>query len=97
MNENQTIFLNGEWGTRKSTFLDAVKEVVAEKEKQKKFITLDLWRTQNTESLISTAFRKLVPQYYWGIRLFIILSIIASILTTGVVKIPWNTGMYESL
>lgn len=61
LNENQTIFLNGEWGTRKSTFLDVVKEVVAEKEKQKKFITLDLWRTQNTESLISTAFRKLVP------------------------------------
>lgn len=83
-------------GTGKSTFLDAVKEV-AEREKQKKFVTLDLWRTQNTELLISTAFRKLVPQYYWGIRLFIIFSIIASILTTGVVKIPWNTDMYESL
>jgi len=86
---NQTIFLNGEWGTGKSTFLKNV-EKNSIKYKKKVFVYMDLWRTDNSQSLITFAFRKLMPRCYWVTRSFIVLSIVISILMTGVIKMPFN-------
>ncbi|MDP0486821.1 P-loop NTPase fold protein [Leuconostoc mesenteroides] len=93
---NQTIFLNGEWGTGKSTFLKNV-EKHSIKFQKKAFVYMDLWRTDNSQSLITFAFRKLIPSYYWLTRLFIVFSIVISILMTGVIKIPFNFMVFNDL
>ncbi|KMY80074.1 hypothetical protein WZ78_09705 [Leuconostoc mesenteroides subsp. dextranicum] len=93
---NQTIFLNGEWGTGKSTFLKNV-EKHSIKFQKKAFVYMDLWRTDNSQSLITFAFRKLIPSYYWITRLFIVFSIVISILMTGVIKIPFNFMVFNDL
>lgn len=94
--ENQTIFLNGEWGTGKSTFLKNV-EKLSVKDQKKVFVFMDLWRFDNSQSLITTAFRKLSPQYYWVTRSLIVFSVIISISMTNVVKIPFSFDTFVTV
>lgn len=80
--ENKTYFLNGTWGSGKSTFLKEVDDI-----KQVKLVTIDFWRLNDSRSTLETVFAKLHPFVYWGLRLIVILCIALSILMTNVVDL----------
>ena len=82
LNENKTYFLNGPWGSGKSTFLKEVDDI-----KQVKLVTIDFWRLNDSRSTLETVFSKLHPFVYWGLRLIVILCIALSILMTNVVDL----------
>ena len=82
LNENKTYFLNGTWGSGKSTFLKEVDDT-----KQVKLVTIDFWRLNDSRSTLETVFAKLHPYVYWGHRLVVILCIALSILMTNVVDL----------
>lgn len=82
LNENKTYFLNGTWGSGKSTFLNEVDDI-----KQIKLVTIDFWRLNDSRSTLETVFAKLHPCVYWGLRLIVILCIALSILMTNVVDL----------
>ena len=82
LNENKTYFLNGIWGSGKSTFLKEVDNT-----KQVKLVTIDFWRLNDSRSTLETVFAKLHPCVYWGLRLIVILCIALSILMTNVVDL----------
>ena len=88
LNENKTYFLNGIWGSGKSTFLkqaDNLKPV--NNNKKVKLVTIDFWRLNDSRSTLETVFAKLHPFVYWGLRLIVILCIALSILMTNVVDL----------
>jgi len=87
LNENKTYFLNGTWGSGKSTFLKQVDNLKLKNNKKIKLVTIDFWRLSDTRSTIEIAFSKLHPFLYWTIRLGIILLVAVSILMTNVVDI----------
>ena len=82
LNENKTYFLNGPWGSGKSTFLEEIKST-----KMVKLITIDFWRLNDSRSTLETVFAKLHRCVYLGLRLIVILSIALSILMTNVVDL----------
>lgn len=82
LNDNKTYFLNGIWGTGKSTFLKEVDDT-----NQVKLVTIDFWRLNDSRSTLETVFAKLHPFVYWGLRLIVILCIALSILMTNVVDL----------
>lgn len=82
LRENKTYFLNGTWGSGKSTFLKEVDDA-----KQVKLVTIDFWRLNDSRSTLETVFAKLHPFVYWGLRLIVILCIALSILMTNVVDL----------
>lgn len=82
LNENKTYFLNGTWGSGKSTFLKEVDDT-----KQVKLVTIDFWRLNDSRSTLETVFAKLHPCVYLGLRLIVILCIALSILMTNVVDL----------
>lgn len=82
LRENKTYFLNGPWGSGKSTFLKEVDDI-----KQIKLVTIDFWRLNDSRSTLETVFAKLHPFVYWGLRLIVILCIALSILMTNVVDL----------
>ena len=82
LNENKTYFLNGPWGSGKSTFLNEVDNI-----KQIKLVTIDFWRLNDSRSTLETVFANLHPFVYWGLRLIVILCIALSILMTNVVDL----------
>lgn len=82
LNENKTYFLNGPWGSGKSTFLKEVDDI-----NQIKLVTIDFWRLNDSRSALETVFAKLHPYVYWGLRLIVILCIALSILMTNVVDL----------
>ena len=82
LNENKTYFLNGPWGSGKSTFLKDINDT-----KQVKLLTIDFWRLNDSRSTLETVFSKLHPFVYWGLRLIVILCIALSILMTNVVDL----------
>lgn len=82
LNENKTYFLNGPWGSGKSTFLKEVDDI-----KQVKLVTIDFWRLNDSRSTLETVFAKLHPFVYWGLRLIVILCIALSVLMTNVVDL----------
>ena len=47
LNENKTYFLNGPWGSGKSTFLKEVDDI-----KQVKLVTIDFWRLNDSRSTL---------------------------------------------
>ena len=82
LNENKTYFLNGPWGSGKSSFLEEVDDI-----NQIKLVTIDFWRLNDSRSTLETVFAKLHPYVYWGLRLIVILCIALSILMTNVVDL----------
>lgn len=82
LNDNETYFLNGSWGSGKTEFLEEVK-----KNSSKKLITIDFWRLTDTRTTIEIAFSKLYPFLYWAIRVCIVLLVAVFILMTSVVDI----------
>ena len=79
---NKTYFLNGKWGSGKSTFLQEVNST-----KEVKLVTIDFWRLNDSRSTLETVFAKLHPIVYWFLRLFVILCVALSILMTNVVDL----------
>lgn len=82
LDENKTYFLNGSWGSGKTTFLDST-----ESQSKKKFVTIDLWRNTDKRSLVEVAYASLHPVLYWGALLFSFLFVIISILMTNTVNL----------
>ena len=82
LDENKTYFLNGSWGSGKTTFLEST-----ESQSKKKFVTIDLWRNTDKRSLVEVAYASLYPILYWGALLFSFLFVIISILMTNTVNL----------
>ncbi|EHI75344.1 P-loop ATPase [Streptococcus criceti] len=82
--ESKTYFLNGAWGSGKSTFLREVKKV-----SDNKFIEIDLWRLNDNRSLIEVAFSNLYPCKYRCYKLRLIFLVALSILFT----LQFNLGI----
>lgn len=88
LNENKTYFLNGTWGSGKSTFLKQVDKLKPINNiKKVKLVTIDFWRLNDSRSTLETVFAKLHPVVYFGLRLIVILCIALSILMTNVVDL----------
>ena len=88
LNENKTYFLNGTWGSGKSTFLKEVDNLKPINNiKKVKLVTIDFWRLNDSRSTLETVFANLHPFVYWGLRLIVILCIALSILMTNVVDL----------
>lgn len=86
--KNKTYFLNGNWGSGKSTFLKEVNSA-----KDVKLVTIDFWRLNDSRSTLETVFAKLHPIVYWSLRLFVILCVALSILMTNVVDLGLSVLM----
>ncbi|MEI4312529.1 P-loop NTPase fold protein [Streptococcus suis] len=82
LDDNKTYFLNGSWGSGKTTFLEST-----ESQSKKKFVTIDLWRNTDKRSLVEVAYAGLHPVLYWGALLFSFLFVIISILMTNTVNL----------
>lgn len=83
LQEDKTYFLNGNWGSGKSTFLQDVN-----KNKKIKLITMDFWRLTDNRSMIEVTFSKLHPFFYLVLmRLSIVALVMVSILMTNVVDL----------
>lgn len=88
LNENKTYFLNGTWGSGKSTVLKEVDNLKPVNNKKKvKLVTIDFWRLNDSRSTLETVFANLHSFVYWGLRLIVILCIALSILMTNVVDL----------
>lgn len=78
---NRTIFLNGKWGSGKTTFL---KEVFKNKEKRLRVVHIDLWRRANDSEVVQTFYRKIYPFSFYSIKgiviLFSLVALIAAFL-----------------
>ncbi len=77
LKNNLTFFLNGEWGAGKTEFL---KEV--EKNTKKKFVYVNLWNIKDERSVINIGFSILHPVINFLYRIFLIGSVVVSILIT---------------
>lgn len=93
----QTYFLNGTWGSGKTSFLKKVEKKIKEKDFSDspitKVVTLDLWNIKDERSVIKIAFSKLHPFLYYLSRISIVTCLVVSILLTPVV----NLGIENSL
>ena len=88
LNENKTYFLNGNWGSGKSTFLKEVDNLKSVNNTKKvKLVIIDFWRLNDSRSTLETVFANLHPFVYWSLRLIVILCIALSILMTNVVNL----------
>lgn len=76
LDENKTYFLNGSWGSGKTTFLKEVR-----KHTEKNMVYVDLWRMDESKNIMEFTYSKLYPIYYKIINIiFIILAGVAIIL-----------------
>ncbi|GAB2318686.1 hypothetical protein IRB23SM22_09440 [Alkalibacterium sp. s-m-22] len=82
LEKNKTYFLNGQWGSGKTEFLSDTRQY-----SKKWFTFLDLWRVQDERTVVTIASAKLMPKIYWGLKIVTVLSVIISILMTGVVDL----------
>lgn len=82
LDERKTYFLNGPWGSGKTTFLK-----LAQLQSKKTFVIIDLWKNTDKRSLVEVAYASLHPVLYWGALLFSFLFVIISILMTNTVNL----------
>lgn len=83
LNEKETIFLNGKWGSGKTHFIEKVEKV----EKNRKFIKLDLWNIKNNNSLYSVIFQRFFPTEINILYLLIIVLVSISIIATPTINL----------
>ena len=93
----KTFFLNGIWGSGKTTFLkDTEKDSEGNLKKNRwKVRYLKLWEIKNDRSVFELAFAVLFPKYNFFAWFFVIISIVISLLLTptfnlGLSKIVHN-------
>lgn len=87
--ENKTYFFNGKWGSGKTSFLEKV-----EQKSCKKFIILDLWRIQDSRSIIEYSFSKLYMWRYWGLKCCALGMVAVSILMSNVVNLGFSNWIF---
>lgn len=80
----KTFFLNGSWGSGKTTFLeDTEKNPEGNLKKYRwKVRYLKLWEIKNDKSVFELAFAVLFPKYNFFVWFFVIISIVVSLLLT---------------
>lgn len=80
----KTFFLNGSWGSGKTTFLeDTEKNQEGNLKKYRwKVRYLKLWEIKNDKSVFELAFAVLFPKYNFFVWSFVIFSIVVSLLLT---------------
>lgn len=80
----KTFFLNGSWGSGKTTFLeDTEKNQEGNLKKYRwKVRYLKLWEIKNDKSVFELAFAVLFPKYNFFVWSFVIISIVVSLLLT---------------
>lgn len=86
LKNNETLFLNGEWGSGKTEFLNNIS-------KKRKIILLDLWRIKDDRTVANITFSKLFKFQSYIIKIFLIFCIMVSILMTNVI----NLGLEKKL
>jgi len=82
LENNLTFFLNGEWGMGKTEYLQEVEEYSS-----KKFIYLHLWNIKDERSVIKIGFSLLHPAINLLCRIFLIGSVVVSILVTPAINL----------
>lgn len=84
-NENyKTFFLNGSWGSGKTTFIEEAEKNSDGNLKKKRWKVryLKLWEIKNDRSVFELAFAVLFPKYNFFVWTFVIISIVVSLLLT---------------
>lgn len=79
----QTFFLNGVWGSGKTTFLKKVEGQA----KSTKFIYLKLWEVHDERSVTAIAFSLLHPFLYHLLRFLIVIAVVISVLMTPAINL----------
>ncbi|BAK27198.1 KAP family atpases [Streptococcus gallolyticus] len=79
----QTFFLNGVWGSGKTTFLKKVEGQA----KSTKFIYLKLWEAHDERSVTAIAFSLLHPFLYYLLRFLIVIAVVTSVLMTPAINL----------
>lgn len=93
-NENyRTFFLNGSWGSGKTTFLEETEENPDGNLKKNRWKVryLKLWEIKNDRSVFELAFAVLFPKYNFFVWTFVIISIVVSLLLTP----TFNLGLFK--
>lgn len=71
----RTFFLNGEWGSGKSTFIEKIK-----KNSKKTFVNLKLWEVKDDRTAIAIAYSELHPVLYWVSKIVSYILVVLAIL-----------------
>lgn len=82
LQNKQTFFLNGSWGSGKTEFLNKVR-----KKSNKDFVDLNLWELKDERTVIHLGVYELFKKFYWFIRIFIVLCVIATVLATPAINL----------
>lgn len=73
-NNNDTLFLNGKWGSGKTTFLN---EIFKDRKKEVKVKWIDLWRRANDSEVVQSFYKKLYPFSFYFIKgIVVIISLL---------------------
>lgn len=91
LNQNKCYFLDGAWGSGKTEFLRQVKKEASDR----KFITLDLWRAKNENSVIQIGFKKIHPFWYYLAIAMAIFSVVVMVLSTGTIHLGMTNILSE--
>lgn len=89
----KTFFLNGSWGSGKTTFLEETEKNSDGNLKKNRWKVryLKLWEIKNDRSVFELAFAVLFPKYNFFVWTFVILSIVVSLLLTP----TFNLGLFK--
>lgn len=90
LNENETYFLNGTWGSGKTVFLKNISKKLS----PNKLVELRLWEIKDERSVTEISFSQLRRKSYWTIKILTVLSVVISILMTPLINL--GLGQYFS-
>lgn len=85
--DKHTLFLNGTWGSGKSTFLNKVEDITV-----LKIHYLDLWNIKDERSVLELGFRSLHPVIYFLGRVMAVVAVVISLLMTPAINL--GLGVY---
>lgn len=92
----KTYFLNGKWGSGKTTFLieseNNSKGALKKDGWSVKY--LKLWEIKDDRSVLELAFRVLLPKYYYFLWIFVVFSISISLLLTPAFNLGFS-GLFD--
>ena len=85
----QTFFLNGVWGSGKTTFLNNAERNA----NRTRFVNLKLWELQDERSVTAIAFSLLHPFQYKSMRVLILFMAVISVLMTPAINLGLSTNI----
>lgn len=93
LKENRTYFLNGSWGSGKTTFLKNVEQYTP-----KELVYLDLWKLQEKINIMEFTYQKMRPIVYLLINvIFILFTGLATVVTTIFGRIVVNLSNGDNI